>query len=187
MPRPRKWRTVCCMPPIREFAPVTQDGPPYPTVSMTVDEYETLRLIDYEGLSQEECGASMQVARTTVQLTYASARRKIAQALVDGRSLRIEGGDYRLCGGEPHCGCHGCHHGHAGREGECDHEGRGQCCDQDSREPGHRSEGHVPCHSHESHEPGHGCERREQGCVPDGHEPGRSPDSREPHCAHGRG
>lgn len=51
----------------------------------------------------------MQVARTTVQLIYNSARKKLADALVDGLSIRIEGGDFQLCdGNEDYCGCGGC-------------------------------------------------------------------------------
>lgn len=76
---------------------------------MAVDEYETLRLIDKEGFSQEECGKYMRIARTTVQQIYNNARKKVAIALVDGRPLKIEGGDYRLCdGAEQQCGCGGC-------------------------------------------------------------------------------
>lgn len=80
-----------------------------PAVILTVDEYETLRLIDREGFSQQECGTYMGVGRTTVQLIYAAARKKVADALVDGLPLKIEGGDYRLCdGAEERCGCGGC-------------------------------------------------------------------------------
>ena len=76
---------------------------------MTVDEYEAIRLIDKQGFSQEECSNYMQVARTTVQSIYNSARKKLADALVDGLSIRIEGGDFQLCdGNEDHCGCGGC-------------------------------------------------------------------------------
>ena len=65
MPRPKKCRRVCHFPGNRSFAP----GEPNPAapVTMTVDEYETIRLLDREGLSQEECGIRMGVARTTVQ------------------------------------------------------------------------------------------------------------------------
>lgn len=76
---------------------------------MNVDEYETIRLIDREGFSQEECGSYMHIARTTVQQIYAAARKKLADALVDGKPLQISGGNYRLCEGtESYCGCGGC-------------------------------------------------------------------------------
>ncbi len=59
---------------------------------MTVDEYETLRLLDDEGLTQEACAARMNVARTTVTAIYDSARKKVAEALVHGKRLLITGG-----------------------------------------------------------------------------------------------
>ena len=67
------------------------------SVVMTIDEYETIRLIDKEGFSQEECSKYMNVARTTIQNVYNSARKKIAEALVLGVPLYINGGDYTLC------------------------------------------------------------------------------------------
>lgn len=109
MPRPKKCRKVCCLPPINEFLPAQTDGGAGEAVVITVDEYEAIRLIDKEGFSQEECSGYMKIARTTVQQTYDSARKKIAQALVEGLPLKIEGGDYRLCDGtEEFCGCGGC-------------------------------------------------------------------------------
>lgn len=108
MPRPKKCRKVCQMPRTQEFMPLGEFPCEAPVI-LTVDEYETIRLIDKQGLSQEECGASMQIARTTVQMIYNTARKKLADALVDGRPLRIEGGDYQLCDGEGgFCGCGGC-------------------------------------------------------------------------------
>lgn len=107
MPRPRKSRKVCYFPQTRFFSPTdsTKEAP----VILTVDEYETIRLIDWEGLSQEESGEFMKVARTTVQQVYASARKKLAQVIVNGCSLQIEGGDYRLCRGDDvSCRYHSC-------------------------------------------------------------------------------
>ena len=108
LPRPRKCRKVCCLPRSQQFIPEKIGNES--VITMTVDEYEAIRLIDKQGFSQEECGAYMQVARTTIQQIYASARKKLADAIVDGAVLRIEGGDYQLCDGTEHtCGCGGCH------------------------------------------------------------------------------
>ena len=98
MPRPTKCRRVCHYPQVAEFRPTGTESD-LPPVILNVDEYEAVRLIDREGLSQEQCSERMQVARTTVQRVYESARQKIASALVEGRPLRIEGGDFRLCDG----------------------------------------------------------------------------------------
>ncbi len=99
MPRPQKRRRVCHFPPAPEFAP-TQEAPGKAPVILTLDEYEAIRLMDREGLSQEQCSQRMQVARTTAQKIYESARRKIAEVLVEGRPLQIQGGAYRLCDGQ---------------------------------------------------------------------------------------
>ena len=108
MPRPKKCRKVCHLPHEKEFIPANGcNGRPF--IVMTVDEYETIRLIDKEGFSQEECGDYMHIARTTVQQIYTNARKKLAETLVEGLPLRIEGGDYQLCDGKEHsCGCGGC-------------------------------------------------------------------------------
>ena len=105
MARPPKCRRVCGLPLNRGFVPEQPgDGR---AVILNVDEYETLRLIDREGLSQEQCGAYMEIARATVQQIYQSARKKVADALVEGLPLQIAGGYYRLCDGEELAGCCG--------------------------------------------------------------------------------
>ncbi|MGN0976874.1 MAG: DUF134 domain-containing protein [Faecousia sp.] len=104
MPRPTKCRRVCQFPQTLEFCPA-QGAEGKEPVILTVDEYESIRLIDKEDLSQEQCAARMQVSRTTVQQIYANARKKLALALVDSLPIRIQGGDYQLCDGrDPDCG-----------------------------------------------------------------------------------
>ncbi|MFI3168075.1 MAG: DUF134 domain-containing protein [Bacillota bacterium] len=107
MPRPRKCRKVCKLPENGGFTPLKQCE--IEPIVLKIDEYETLRLIDRENFSQEQCGVYMNIARTTVQQIYNSARRKIADALVEGRHITIAGGEYNLCDGhENACGCGGC-------------------------------------------------------------------------------
>ena len=113
MPRPRKCRRVRCLPEYDEFGPYRQNSDDMKEIVLTIDEFETIRLIDKFDLNQVECSAYMNVARTTVQQIYTSARKKIALALVEGAKLKIEGGDYELCDmdNRSHCECHGhnCH------------------------------------------------------------------------------
>ena len=95
MPRPQKCRKICNLPKCTAFGPKEQDlSPP---VNLQIDEYEAIRLIDFENMTQEECAKQMEVARTTVQAIYASARKKLAECLVKSSPLLIEGGDYKLC------------------------------------------------------------------------------------------
>ena len=103
MPRPCKCRRVCALPEQMRFRP-SSDCSGKSVVHMTVDEFETIRLIDLEGLSQAQCGERMGISRATVQSIYGGARVRLAQFLVQGRELVIRGGDYLLCpGGSPGC------------------------------------------------------------------------------------
>ena len=78
------------MPVYRSFSP--DDIAAVQDVRMTVDEFETLRLLDDEGLTQEACASRMNISRTTVTAIYDSARKKVADALVRGKRLLITGG-----------------------------------------------------------------------------------------------
>jgi predicted DNA-binding protein (UPF0251 family) len=96
MARPRKCRWVEMMPGVTFFKP---QGIPLRLLEqavITVDELEALRLSDYAGLSQEEVAQQMQVSRPTVTRMLARAHRAVADALVNGKAIRIEGGDYTL-------------------------------------------------------------------------------------------
>lgn len=114
MPRPRKWRRVCSLPERTCFGPLDA-GVGQGSVIMTVDEYETIRLIDLEGFTQEECAGQMNIARTTVQGIYNEARKKVAESIVNGRVLRIEGGEFKLCEGPDNSCGRGCRHRHGRR------------------------------------------------------------------------
>lgn len=81
---------------------------------MSFDEFEVIRLIDLEGLTQEQCARQMEVARTTVQSIYQSARKKLARCIVQGCPLHIDGGDVRFCE----------HRGVSCREGCCMRENK---------------------------------------------------------------
>ena len=90
MPRPIRCRKIEQLPVYRSFSP--DDIVAEESVKITVDEFETLRLLDDEGLTQEACATRMNIARTTVTAIYDSARKKIADALVRGKRLLITGG-----------------------------------------------------------------------------------------------
>lgn len=113
--RPMKWRRVCRLPESNRFGPLDLSAGAKDHVIMTVDEYETIRLIDLEGFTQAECAAQMNVARSTVQGIYIEARRKLAESLVNGKVLWIEGGEYRLCDGLGNSCGRGCHRHRRGR------------------------------------------------------------------------
>ena len=108
MPRPRKWRKVCCLPENARFGPLESAASAEEIVRMTVDEYETIRLIDLECFTQEECAKQMNIARTTVQRIYDTARKKLAASLVQGKVLLIDGGEYIICDGQGETCGRGC-------------------------------------------------------------------------------
>ena len=88
--RRRKIRMIGFVPPVRHFYPaLPQIGPPRPPIFMTYEEFEALRLVDYEGLTQEEAGKRMGVSRGTVWRALNSARKKVVQMFVEGRELII--------------------------------------------------------------------------------------------------
>lgn len=108
MARPRKWRQVCFLPEQARFGPLEGACKEDDFVSMTIEEYETIRLMDKENFTQEKCAIQMNIARTTVQQLYNTGREKLAESLVRGKILIIEGGVYKLCNGQKEnctCGC----------------------------------------------------------------------------------
>ena len=97
MPRPQRRRRVCSEPEYTEFLPKGSTG--YDVVILFTDEYEAIRLVDFEKKTHEQCALQMEISRTTVTEIYERARFKLADSIVNGKRLVIEGGSYRLCGG----------------------------------------------------------------------------------------
>ncbi|MBU1669632.1 MAG: DUF134 domain-containing protein [Actinobacteria bacterium] len=98
MPRPRKPRCVRDEPAFGFFKPQGVPLRELELVSLSVEELEALRLADIDGLYQEDAAAQMEVSRPTFHRILKEAHRKVAIALVEGKALGIEGGDYFLAG-----------------------------------------------------------------------------------------
>lgn len=94
MSRPKKFRQICNEPSYNSFSPHNCSNDDI--VVLFVDEYETIRLLDYEQLDQEECAKRMGVARTTITSIYSSTRHKISDCLINGKQLVIGGGNHCL-------------------------------------------------------------------------------------------
>lgn len=97
MPRPQRCRRVCAEP---EFAVFSPDGIPNNTpVTLTVDEYEVIRLVDLEQLTHSQAAQQMNISRPTATEIYNVARKKIADCIVNGKRLVVTGGNYSICSG----------------------------------------------------------------------------------------
>ena len=95
MARPQKQKCICSVPRCLVFtAAGVAEGAP---ITLLYEEYEILRLLDMEHLSQAECALRMQTSRTTVTRLYGVAREKLVKHLVTGAPLVIDGGEYTLC------------------------------------------------------------------------------------------
>jgi len=108
MARPRKCRWVASEPGVTFFKPQGIPMRALEQVVISVDELEALRLSDYLGLNQEDVAQEMNVSRPTVTRMLAKAHRVIAEALVYGKAIRIEGGDYLVA--RPQFVCQQCQH-----------------------------------------------------------------------------
>lgn len=96
MPRPTKIRRVAFLPELNYFKPAGIPMRILEDVTVSVEEAEAIRLKDLEGMDQENCAEKMYVSRQTFQRVLGSARQKIADALLNGRAIRIEGGRFEM-------------------------------------------------------------------------------------------
>jgi uncharacterized protein len=123
MARPKNCRRVGALPGAVYFKPRGVRLVDLEEVALGVDEFEAIRLADLEGLYQEQAAEKMKVSRPTFGRVLASARRKVAEALVQGKALKIEGGEYEMNEMRSfsclNCGHHWREPFGTGRPGEC--------------------------------------------------------------------
>jgi predicted DNA-binding protein (UPF0251 family)/predicted Fe-Mo cluster-binding NifX family protein len=100
LPRPQKCRRVEFLPGVTYFKPAGIPLKNLEEIAMSVEEAEALRLKDLEGMEQEQGAEKMNVSRPTFQRVLASARQKIADALLNGKAIRIEGGNFEIALGQ---------------------------------------------------------------------------------------
>ena len=98
MPRPCKNRLISGQPTSVVYKPAGILARTLEWLSLGLDEFETIRLLDYQGLDQERVAELMGISRPTVTRIYASARKKIAEALTEGKAISIEGGPVESTG-----------------------------------------------------------------------------------------
>lgn len=98
MARPRLCRRIVSEPNVTYFKP---RGIPLRDLQesiLSIDEFEAVRLKDLEGLKQEECAKKMNISQPTFHRLVLSARKKIADGIVNGKALKIEGGNFKVIG-----------------------------------------------------------------------------------------
>lgn len=107
MPRPQQNRKIASPPIMKGFKPFGIPRSAIESIVLKFDEYEAIRLLDYEGMMQEEAAEKMNVSRPTLTRIYENARRTIAKALVEGKMIFIEGGNVDF--GKDWYRCRKCH------------------------------------------------------------------------------
>ncbi|MDD3033077.1 MAG: DUF134 domain-containing protein [Bacteroidales bacterium] len=115
MPRQKLMRKIGKLPEFRGFNPMGKVGDISPVV-MCLEEYESIRLSDYANLSQVEASVTMGVSRPTYTRIYDIARKKIAQAFVEGRPIVFEGGKVYFDSDWFHCNSCDCYFDHLRKE-----------------------------------------------------------------------
>ncbi|HOW57782.1 MAG TPA: DUF134 domain-containing protein [Smithellaceae bacterium] len=103
MPRPKCRRNICGIPDKNYFKPRGIPTVDLEEVTLSLDEFEAVRLADYEQLYQEEAAARMNISRQTFGRIIEEAHKKIADVLLNGKALKIEGGEVSLDDHQPSC------------------------------------------------------------------------------------
>jgi predicted DNA-binding protein (UPF0251 family) len=142
MPRRKNNRLIDLPPVFTEFKPSGIRRKDLETINLSIDEYEAIRLADYYGLNQEEAAKQMHISRPTFSRVVESARKKMAEFIIKGRRITIEGGDIHFK--QNTIKCSSCNHlfhieieqrieacpecGSDALINLADHHGHGSCC-----------------------------------------------------------
>ncbi len=129
MVRPRKIKKILFQPEITYFKPQGVPLRDLEEVELTLDELESLRLANCEELSQKESAEIMEIHQSTFQRTLTRAMKKLTDALINGKAIKIQGGDFKMPNGD-----------RTGPEGKGPRTGRGLGRCSGSEEPGWKSE-----------------------------------------------
>jgi uncharacterized protein len=99
MPRPKCCRRICGVPDKSYFKPRGIPSSELEEVLLNLDEFEAIRLADYEQFYQEQAASQMNISRQTFGRIIESAHQKLADALLNGKAIKIEDGDALKIGG----------------------------------------------------------------------------------------
>ena len=94
MPRPRRFRRVCFVPGVNYFKPRGIPLRDLNEVVLNIDEFEAVRLKDLLNLEQKDCAEQMKISQPTFHRLILSARKKISDAIINGKAIKIEGGNF---------------------------------------------------------------------------------------------
>lgn len=94
--RPRICRRVKVIPGVTYFKPAGIRRAELEEIVLTLDEYEAIRLVDLEGTEQISAGKQMKISQPTLSRLLKSARKKISEAIVKGKAIKIQGGMYKM-------------------------------------------------------------------------------------------
>jgi len=96
MPRPRIRRIISSMPEVNYFKPAGVAMANLNEAVLTVDEYEAINLIDLQGVEQNKAAKKMKISQPTLSRLLKSARKKISDAIINGKAIKIKGGTYKM-------------------------------------------------------------------------------------------
>ncbi|MBN2300705.1 MAG: DUF134 domain-containing protein [Acholeplasmataceae bacterium] len=102
MSRPKRLRRVCFLPEYTTFGSNESNHKSSEIITMSIEELESIRLMDLDDYDQEKAAEALDVSRGTLQRIYYSAKKKVAEMLICGKELVIQEGDFRLCSHPEH-------------------------------------------------------------------------------------